>query len=284
MASVYFSRTTVLVRGGGDLASGVIYRLHRAGFPVVVTELSAPMFVRRAVSFGEAIYAGSINIEGVVARRAEGIGDVQKYWDDGIIPVLVDADGVYIRELRPVVIVDARMAKTNLGTTIHDAPVVIGLGPGFRAGVDCQAVVETNRGHDLGRVIREGSAEADTGEPGLIEGKSHSRVLRSPANGYVQARVTIGDRVEAGQVLAMVDDQSIVAGFAGVVRGMIHEQVLVETGMKIGDLDPRARREACFTISDKSLAVGGGVVEAVLSAPQVRVYLEQFKYEAAKSL
>jgi xanthine dehydrogenase accessory factor len=284
MASAYFSRTPVLVRGGGDLASGVIYRLHRAGFPVAVTELAAPVFVRRAVSFGEAIYSGSINIEGVVARRTEGIGDVQKYWDDGIIPVLVDPDGVCIRELRPVVIVDARMAKTNSGTTIHDAPVVIGLGPGFRAGVDCQAVVETNRGHDLGRVIREGSAEADTGEPGVIEGKSHSRVLRSPTNGYVQTRVAIGDWVEAGQVVATVDNQSIVALFAGVVRGMIHEQVQVTTGMKIGDLDPRANKEACFTISDKSLAVGGGVVEAVLSAPQVRAYLEQFNNEAAKSL
>lgn len=284
MASVYFNHVRVLVRGGGDLASGVIYRLHRAGFPVVVTELPAPLFVRRTVSFGEAVYAGSIAIEGVVARQAENISDVEKHWAEDVVPVLVDPDGVYVAALNPVVIVDARMAKTNLGTGIHDALMVIGLGPGFTAEVDCHAVVETNRGHDLGRVIWKGSAEADTGEPGVVEGKTHSRVLRSPADGYVQGQVAIGDRVEAGQVLATVSDQPVVAMFSGVVRGLIHEQVCLEKGMKIGDLDPRAKREVCFSISDKSLAVGGGVVEALFSAPQVRRLLEQYHHEATKSL
>lgn len=273
----FFRRALILVRGGGDLASGAIYRLHRAGFPVVVTELANPVLVRRAVCYGEAIYSSAVKVDGVLARRAETADDVEKILADGAVPVVVDPAGQTIERLNPVAVVDGRMAKMNLGTRPDDAPLVIALGPGFTAGVDCHAVIETNRGHDLGRVIWQGSAEPDTGEPGIMQGQSYSRVLRAPAGGYVQAYRQIGDTIEAGQTIASVNGQPVVAAFNGVLRGLVHEQVRVEAGMKIGDLDPRARRENCFTISDKSLAVGGGALEAVLAAPQVRPYLTGYE-------
>lgn len=269
----FFKRALVVVRGGGDLASGVIYRLHRAGFPVVVMELATPVFVRRAVAYGEAIYSGAITVDGVTARRADTVATMWAWLERDDVPVLVDPDGASLAALQPVVVVDARMAKTNLGTRLMDAPLVIALGPGFTAGMDCHAVIETNRGHNLGRVISTGTAEADTGEPGVMGGHSHSRVLRAPAAGYVQTRWAIGDTIPAGQVVASVAGQTVTAAFTGVLRGLIHERVWVEPGMKIGDVDPRAERSACFTISDKSLAVGGGALEAVLAAPQVRSYL-----------
>lgn len=269
----FFSRARVLVRGGGDLGSGVIYRLHRAGFPVVVTERSTPLLVRRTVAYGAAVLSGEITVGGVKAVWVESVSQVDALLASGVIPVLVDDDDTALEALSPVVVVDARMEKRNLGTTLDDAPLVIALGPGYSAGVDCHVVVETNRGHDLGRVITHGPAEADTGEPGSVGGKTHSRVLRAPADGHVVAQAQIGDAVEAGQTIATVGDTPIVAVFPGVLRGLIHERVPVTGGMKVGDLDPRARREHCFTISDKSLAIGGGVLEAVLSAPQVRPYL-----------
>ena len=278
----FFDRALIIVRGGGDLASGAIYRLHRAGFPVMVTELETPLFVRRTVSFGEAVYSGSITIEGVTARRAADIDEARRLLAASKIPVIVDPDGECIPHLQPAVVVDARMAKVNLGTRMDDAPLVIALGPGFTAGIDCHAVVETNRGHNLGRVIYDGPTEPDTGTPGKIEGHTHTRVLRSPASGHVRPYATIGDTIEAGQLIAEVAGQAVSAPFSGVLRGLIHERVRVEPGMKIGDLDPRARRESCFTISDKSLAVGGGVLEAALAASQVRPYLVH--YETSRSL
>jgi xanthine dehydrogenase accessory factor len=273
MALAFFRRALVLVRGGGDLASGVIYRLHCAGFPVLVTELEKPLLVRCAVSYGDAIFSGECTIEGLTARRAENVDEARAFVEDDFVPVLVDPDGKSIIALKPAIVVDARVAKTNIDTLIDDAPLVVALGPGFNAGVDCHAVIETNRGHHLGRVIWQGYAEADTGTPGNIAGMTHTRVLRAPADGYVLPRAAIGDMIAEGQEIACVGDQSIIAPFAGVLRGLIHEQVQVTTGMKIGDLDPRAEREHCFTISDKSLAVGGGVLEAVFSALQMRPYL-----------
>jgi xanthine dehydrogenase accessory factor len=282
MALAMFNHVLIVVRGGGDVASGAIYRLHRAGFPVVVMELETPLLVRRTVSYGEAVYSSTIDIEGITARRAEILADIQPILAAEEIAVLVDPDGASLPVLKPVVLVDARMAKVNLGTRITDAPLVVALGPGFAAGVDCHVVIETNRGHNLGRAIYTGSAEADTGEPGMMRGQSYSRVLRAPATGHIRAHRAIGDRVQAGQVIASVNGQTINAAFTGVLRGLIHEQVSVEAGMKIGDLDPRANRENCFTISDKSLSVGGGVLEAVLAAPQVRSFL--MDYETAKRI
>ena len=270
----FFSRALVLVRGGGDLGSGVTYRLHRAGFPVVVTERARPLLVRRAVSYGDAVFSGDITIGGLTAARAESAALAARMCATHVIPVLVDEDDSAIGVLRPVVVVDARMQKVNLGTRLDDAPLVVALGPGFSAGLDCHVVIETNRGHDLGRVIEQGPAEADTGEPGSVGGKTHSRVLRAPADGHVQPLAQIGDTIEAGQTIATVSGEPIVAAFGGVLRGLIHEQVAVVAGMKVGDLDPRAKREHCFSISDKSLAIGGGVLEAVLAAPQVRTFLQ----------
>ena len=269
----FFSRALVLVRGGGDLGSGVIYRLHRAGFPVVVTERATPLLVRRTVSYGDAVYSGDVTIGGITARRAESAALAARLLAANAIPVLVDEDDSAIAALQPVIVVDARMQKVNLGTRLDDAPLVVALGPGFSAGLDCHVVIETNRGHDLGRVIEYGPAEADTGEPGAVGGKTHSRVLRAPTDGHVQPLAQIGDSIEAGQTIATVNGELIVAAFTGVLRGLIHERVPVLAGMKIGDLDPRAQREHCFTISDKSLAIGGGVLEAVLAAPQVRPFL-----------
>jgi xanthine dehydrogenase accessory factor len=191
----------------------------------------------------------------------------------GDIPVLIDPEGSALAVLQPVVVIDARMEKRNPGTRLSDAPLVLALGPGYSAGVDCHAVIETNRGHSLGRVIWQGSAEPDSGEPGSIGLKTHTRVLRAPADGHVRAHAAIGDVIGQGALIATVGSAELRAPFAGALRGLIHERVRVRTGMKIGDLDPRALPGHCFTLSDKALAVGGGVLEAVLSAPQVRARL-----------
>lgn len=273
MASAFFDNTIVLVRGGGDLASGAIYRLHQAGFPVIVTELASPSMVRRTVCFGSAVYDGSSTVEGVTARRVPDVAHCQKALDQGEIPVVIDASKNAIETLRPAVVVDARMNKQKSNTTINDAPLVIGLGPGFTAAVDCHAVIETKRGHFLGRVIYSGTAEPDTGTPGTIASQTHNRVLRAPKNGHVKPYAHIGDAISTSQSIAMVGEIPIIAPFDGVLRGLIHPQFPVTKGMKIGDLDPRAKREHCFTISDKSLAVAGGVVEAVMAAPQIRTRL-----------
>ena len=280
----FFDRALIVVRGGGDLASGVVYRLYRAGFPVVVSELETPLLVRRTVSYGEAIYSGSITVEGITSRLASHIEEAKRLLAAGDVPVIVDPGGILFTQLQPVVVIDARMVKTNLGTTLDDAPLVVALGPGFTAGVDCHAVIETNRGHNLGRVICDGPTEPDTGTPGKIEGQTHTRVLRAPAHGHVHPHAAIGDTLQEGQPIAAVAGQPITAPFNGVLRGLIHERVLVTPGMKIGDLDPRAQHENCYTISDKSLAVGGGALEAVLAASQVRRYLAQASYETSESL
>lgn len=275
MVSAYFERALVVVRGGGDLASGVIYRLHRAGFSVVVLELPSPILVRRTVSYGDAIYSGERVVEGVIARHVATIADMEAALKERVVPVMVDAQGHLLRAgtIAPVILVDGRMEKRNLGTRMTDAPLVIALGPGFCAGVDCHAVIETNRGHNLGRVYWQGYAEADTGEPGGINGVRHSRVLRAPSDGHVRAKMSIGDMVRAGDIIATINNEPLRAPFDGVLRGLIHERVAVVAGMKIGDLDPRAKQEYCFTISDKSLAIGGGVLEAVFTSSNVRPYL-----------
>jgi xanthine dehydrogenase accessory factor len=264
--------TLILIRGAGDLGSGVAYRLYKAGFPMVMTELASPLLVRTTVSFGSCVGNRTVVVEGITAQRAtyEETADLLA---QGIIPVIPDPSHASISKLGPTVVIDARVAKVNLDTTIHDAPLVIGLGPGFTAGIDCHAVIETNRGHNLGRVFWKGSAEPDTGVPGSVNGKDNERVLRAPGDGLLVPLVMIGERVTAGTILARVADVPVIAPFDGVLRGMMDVDSVVTAGMKIGDLDPRAKREFCFTISDKSLAIGGGVVEAVLSAPQMQPLL-----------
>ena len=274
------------MRGGGDLASGVIYRLYQAGFPVIVLELAAPLLVRRGACYGEAVFSGKATVAGIVARKVDSLEGVQAALLAGEIPVAVDEGGSMLESLEPSVLVDARMEKRPLDTVMSAAPLVISLGPGFTAGEHTHAVVETNRGHDLGRVIWQGAAEPDTGTPGTVKGKQHSRVLRAPADGALVAHAQIGDRLAAGQTIATVDGQPIVAAFNGVLRGLVHEKVRVWKGLKIGDLDPRGDVAACYTISDKALAVGGGVVEAVMSADVIRQLIGEGQegHEATRSI
>ncbi len=255
----------VLVKGAGDLGSGVAARLHRCGFRVVMTEVAAPLMVRRAVCFGEAAYDGETTVEGIVARRVDDVPAAASALAEGVIPLLIDPDAACRAELGPDVLVDAIMAKRNTGTTIADAPFVVALGPGFSAGQDCHAVIETNRGHWLGRVIWQGQAQPDTGTPGEIAGRRAERVLRAPVTGTLAAHAAIGERVAAGQLIASVDGHELRAQLDGVLRGLLHPGLAVAAGVKVGDIDPRAAPEHCFTISDKSQAIGGGVVEAILA-------------------
>jgi len=268
----------VLVLGAGDLATGCAVRLRRCGFSVAMTELAEPTAVRRTVAFSEAVAAGRAEVEGVVARLVPGLDEARRALQNGEVPVLVDPEG-QARGLAPAAVVDARVAKRNLGVTMADAPIVIGLGPGFVAGRDVHAVIETNRGHALGSVILEGAAEPDTGVPGEIGGHGSDRLLRACATGTLHALKEIGDRVAPGEVVADIGGEPVRSAIDGVLRGLLRDGSRVHGGQKIGDVDPRARREHCYTVSDKARAVAGGVVEAILylsktanrSAPDLRL-------------
>jgi xanthine dehydrogenase accessory factor len=257
----------VVVRGAGDLATGTIARLVRCGFRVIALETAQPTAIRRAVALSEAVYEGSARVEDVEARLVAGADEALALAADRLVPIVVDPGGGTVAALRPFALVDAIIAKRNLGTCRGMAGVVVALGPGFTAGVDADAVIETNRGHDLGRVILEGQAEPDTGKPGEIVGATSQRVLHAPAPGRFVAVCAIGDRVTTGQVVAAVEGEERVeirAGLDGVVRGLLRPGLEVPRGFKVGDIDPRGKREHCFTISDKARAIGGGVLEALL--------------------
>jgi xanthine dehydrogenase accessory factor len=259
-------KNIVLIKGAGDLATGAAARLYRCGFEVVMTEQPTPLMVRRSVSFGEAVYETQSEVEGILARHVSDLHAVRLALDQGIIPVLVDPQAQCRSELLPSVLVDAIMAKRNVNTRITDAACVVALGPGFTAGIDCHAVIETNRGHSLGRVIYTGTAEPDTGQPGSIDGKTEERILRAPVHGMVEGQATIGDRVTASQVVAQVNGQPVYAQIDGILRGLIHSGICVPAGTKIGDVDPRAEPAHCQQISDKAYAIAGGVLEAVIRA------------------
>jgi xanthine dehydrogenase accessory factor len=265
-----FKNYLILIKGAGDMASGVAYRLKRSGFPLIMTELPVPSMVRRAVCYGEAVYGGQVTVEGITARLVDTPAEARLLAPTDIIPVLIAPEPEIVGILNPAVLVDAIMAKKNTGTSINDASLVIALGPGFTAGQDCHAVIETNRGHWLGRDIYSGQAEPDTKKPGSVRGYVADRVLRAPAEGHVVAAAKLGDRIRQGQLIATIAGREVHAPFDGVLRGLVHPKVPVTTGFKIGDLDPRGVVEHCFTISDKSLAVGGGVLEAVLAGEVVR--------------
>ena len=254
----------VLVKGGGDLGTGVAWRLHRCGMRVLVTETPRPTVIRRAVSFASALFEGAVTVDGVTARCAESDAEIAAAWAAAEVPVLADPQAQVRLRLHPAVVVDAILAKRNIGTRRDDAPLVVALGPGFSVPQDCHAIVETNRGHNLGRVILAGSAEPNTGVPGTVGGESARRVLRAPAAGLFRTVRAIGDIVEAGEVVAYAGDEPLRSNLDGVVRGLLHEGLEVHEGMKVGDVDPRGIVSNCFTISDKALAVGGGVVEAIL--------------------
>lgn len=256
-----------MLRGGGDLATGAAWRLTRAGWPVVALELPEPLTVRRTVALSTAVTDGEVSVEGMVARLVGSDAEAVSLARSGAVAVLVApalADMGDLGALRPEVVIDARLAKRNIDTGIGDADFVVGLGPGFTAGVDCHAVVETMRGHRLGRVIWEGPAAADTGIAGLVAGRAAERVLRAPADGSVKWAAAIGDVVAEGATLGSVAGEPVAAPFAGVLRGAIRDGTRVPAGLKIGDVDPRCDPSACHEISDKALAVGGGVLEAVI--------------------
>ncbi len=259
------SEVIVLIRGGGEMASGVAHRLHQSHFKVCMIEIPDPLAVRREVTFSEAIHEGEKEVEGVKAKFVSKTEGIESLWKKRQIPILIDPDGRRtISFLKPDVLVDAIMAKKNFGTQINDARWVIGLGPGFTAGEDVHIVIETNRGNNLGKMILNGSAEPDTGIPGEIGGYTIERLLRTMKKGIFHPQKIIGERVDKGVVVAVVDDFPVIAKISGVVRGLLREGIEVKKGMKVGDIDPRGKRELCFNISDKARAIGGGVLEAIL--------------------
>ena len=258
----------VAVKGAGDLATGVIHRLKRAGFAVIATELAHPTVLRRTIAFAEAIALGQMAVEGITAQHAHSIDDIRVILENKLVPILIDPDGIAFQHMQPDVLIEATLSKYNTGITVNDAPIVIALGPGYEAGVDAHAVIETNRGHNLGRVYLEGYAEPNTGVPGTIDGYAGERLLRAPCAGRLYGVHQIGDQIREGDVVAFVKSGEVTApvtaAIPGILRGLVRDELAVSTGMKVGDIDPRAIREHCFTISDKSRAIGGGVLEAIL--------------------
>ncbi|MBV8085922.1 MAG: EF2563 family selenium-dependent molybdenum hydroxylase system protein [Chloroflexi bacterium] len=259
-----FEDSIAVVKGAGELASGVAFRLRHAGFRVVMTELEQPLCVCRAASFAEAIPRGRKALEGVEAEYVASVEAALAVLDQGRAAILVDEQARAVEALKPAVVVDAIMAKRNTGTSRSDAPLVIGLGPGFVAGQDVHAVIETKRGHTMGRVLLNGSAAPNTGVPELIDGHTINRLLLAPASGTLSAERAIGDRVQAGDLVARVGGLPVVAGISGVVRGLLPDGYAVDQGMKVGDLDPSAEPEFCYTLSDRALAIGSGALAAVL--------------------
>ena len=265
----------IVVRGGGDLATGTIYKLHQCGFPVLILEIAAPSAIRRNVAFSEAVYQGSQQVEDMTCRRADTLEEAADLLKAGELPLLVDPAGRAIETLKPMAVVDAILAKRNLGIHKAMAPITVALGPGFTAGVDVDAVVETQRGHNLGRVLWQGAAAPNTGIPGIIAGYGKERVIHSPAAGVLRNVCHITDTVRKGQTIAVVETESgqvlVEATLDGLLRGLIRDGYPVTRGFKIADIDPRASEyQNCFTISDKARCIAGGVVEAVLHLKKER--------------
>lgn len=255
----------VLIKGAGDLATGIAVRLARAGYDILMTETEVPTTVRRTVAFSRAVYEENAEVEGIKGILVHNIEEVEKILREGNIPVIVDEKGRIREQYNPQVIVDGIIAKVNLGTKIKDAPLVIGVGPGFEAGKDCHTVIETKRGHYLGRVIRTGSAIPNTGIPGNIGGYTTERIIRASAEGVFEPVAKIGNTVDKGQLVAKSGGQPIFALMSGMVRGMLQPGVMVWKGMKCGDIDARCEKDHCFTVSDKARSIGGGVLEAVVA-------------------
>lgn len=255
----------IVVRGGGDIATGTICRLHRCGFKVLILEISQPMAIRRSVSFAEAVYTGSQSVEGITAECAENIHHCADIWLKNHIAMLVDPHAECLQFLTPLAVIDAVLAKRNLGTTRDMAPITVALGPGFSAGDDVDAVIETARGHNLGRVIYNGCALTNTGIPGSVAGYSTERVIYAPHAGLLTIVKDIGSIVEQGEIIANIDHIPVHAPFKGVIRGMIQNNTLVDKQLKIADIDPRLSAvDYCSTISDKARCISGGVIEAIL--------------------
>lgn len=261
---MYNSDKIIIVRGGGDIASGTINRLYNMGFRVLVLEIPKPNFIRRKVCYGEAVYEGEFSLEGAVSKIAHSLEEIYSVWEEGKIPVYIDPEMKILEKLSPDVIIDGILAKRNLGMSKDIAPITIGLGPGFEAGKDVHAVIETNRGHNLGRVIYKGKAAENTGVPGIIQGYGKERVIYAPAEGILKTVHDIGDIVKKDEVIAYIGNEPVKASLTGLIRGMIREGSFVKKGLKISDIDPRENQlENCYTISDKARTVSGGAAEAV---------------------
>lgn len=255
----------IIIRGGGDLATGVAESLYLAGFKILILDIEKPSSIRRTVCFSEAIYDGKTKVEGIECQRVFSKEEMQFCWDKKIIPIIVDESGEIIKELKPDVVVDSIIAKKNLGTNRNMAPITIALGDGFEAGKDVDIVIETMRGHNLGRIITKGRALKNTGIPGEIRGVSKDRVIYSPEEGKFFAIKKIGNIVKKDETIGFVDNIEVKGKISGILRGTIRDGYLVKKGMKIGDIDPRLEeKENCFTISDKARALGGAVLKAIL--------------------
>ena len=259
----------IIVRGGGDLATGTIYKLKKSGFPVLILEVAQPSAIRRNVAFCEAVYQGTQTVENMTSYLAESLAQAQQFLNEGKLAVLVDPAGESIAALNPLAVVDAILAKKNLGTNKRLAPITVALGPGFRAGEDVDAVIETKRGHNLGRVLWEGTAAPNTGIPGIIGGYGIERVIHCPAKGILRNVKKITDTVSKGEVIAVVEMENgivpVEATVDGILRGMIRDGYPVQIGFKMADIDPRIDEyNNCFTISDKARCIAGGVLEAIL--------------------
>lgn len=264
----------VLVRGAGEQASGVGWVLAKAGFRVVMTEVAEPLMVRWPVAFGTAVAEGRWQVEGVAAVRIEDPRECLAVWQAGEIPVLIDPEMRRLPELNPLILVDAILAKRNLGTKRYMAPLTIGLGPGFTAGLDVDVVVETNRGHDLGRLIYKGNAQPNTGIPGEVCGLTRERVLYTSKAGVFRAKRGIGEQVAAGDSLGEIDDggqsEEALAPCSGVLRGLLRTNTPVTERVKLGDVDPRGQVEVCWTISEKARALGGAVLLGILESGRLK--------------
>lgn len=255
----------IVVRGGGDIASGAIQKLYRSGFKVLVLETETPSAIRRKVAFCEAVYEKEIEIEGIKARLVANDEEIKDCWDSDILPVMIDSRGKVIERLKPLAVVDGILAKQNFGTKRSMAPITIALGPGFSAPEDVDIVIETMRGHNLSRIIEEGRASENTGVPGVIAGFGIERVIYSDYSGVITNIEKIGNVVEKGDVIAVVGDNEIYASISGVLRGIIRDGYKVKKGLKIADIDPRiSEKDNCFTISDKARNIGGAVLESIL--------------------
>lgn len=255
----------ILIRGGGDLGSGAAFRLHRVGWNVVITEIEKPLVLRRSVSFANAIYQNEMSVEGITARHITNFKDIERNIEKRIISVIISPNNFEFDNYKPNVIIDARLLKVFVNYQLHNSPLMIGLGPGFVVGKNCHVVVETNRGHYLGRAIWSGSASMDTGTPGKVNDKSNERVLRAPVTGIINSGCKLGSILKKGDPVGFVDGEPIFAPFDGCLRGLMHDGIKVEKGLKIGDLDPRIDNNLINFISDKSLAIAGGILEAILT-------------------
>lgn len=269
------NKTLIIVRGGGDIASGTIAKLYKSGFPVLILEIESPSAIRRNVAFSEAVYQGTQTVEDITCHLAKDLDQATQFLNQGKLTILVDSDASSIEVLQPLAVIDAILAKKNLGTTKSMAPITIALGPGFYAKEDVDAVIETKRGHNLGRIIYEGSAVPNTGIPGNIAGFAKERVIHSPAKGILKNVCHITDTVQKGQLICNIQtDKDIIPVYAtidGLLRGLIRDGFPVTEGFKIADIDPRMDEyDNCFTISDKARCIAGGVLEALLHLQKER--------------